>query len=116
MGIERGLDQMATKDISDWQVLHAYRQYEEHPHLPGTNPMVEFSYHVAESHGDKLVEKWPYDYLMELTGQPPKVCYRAIERAARRGFVDYGVSLRTGWATTKGKELYFSQCASPIHP
>ena len=43
--------------------------------------------------------------LMLATGQPRKVCLRAIERAVRRGFVDYGVSLETAFATKKGEAL-----------
>lgn len=48
---------------------------------------------------------FPYDILVAMTGQPWKVCYRAMERAHRRGFIEYGVSLRTGWLTDAGKAL-----------
>lgn len=72
---------MATKHVSDWQVCWAYSIY-------------------AEAH-----EKWPYELLMELTGQCLKVCCRACERADARGFIDHGTSLRTGWLTEKGREL-----------
>ncbi|AHC30571.1 hypothetical protein CC53_gp154 [Rhizobium phage vB_RleS_L338C] len=47
-------------------------------------------------------ERFPYDYLMEVTGQPFKVCYRCMERACDRGMIEYGVSLRTGWLTEYG--------------
>lgn len=50
-------------------------------------------------------EKWPYDLLMERTGQPFKVCYRAMERACDRDLIEFGVSLRTGWPTPKGLAL-----------
>lgn len=33
---------------------------------------------------------------------PPKVLYAAIERASKRGLLDYGVSLRSGWVTAEG--------------
>lgn len=36
---------------------------------------------------------------------PDKVLYRAMERAHRRGLVDYGVSLRAGWLTPAGLSL-----------
>jgi len=49
--------------------------------------------------------KWPYDYLHDWTGQPEKVCYRAMERAEENGLLEYGVSLRTAWLTDKGKAL-----------
>jgi hypothetical protein len=51
------------------------------------------------------LEKYPYEILSEQTGEHPKVCYRAMERASRRGFVDYGCSLRTGWVTPQGEAL-----------
>ena len=97
---------MATKDISDAQVMEAYKRYEERPHLPGNHPMVELSYAFSER---PLVDKFPNDYLAEITAQPMKVCWRAMERAERRGLLEVGVSLRTAWATEKGKALYFSQ-------
>jgi hypothetical protein len=49
--------------------------------------------------------EFPYDILMRRTGEPFKVCYRAMERANDRGYIEYGVSLRTGWLTEKGWEL-----------
>jgi hypothetical protein len=48
---------------------------------------------------------WPYELLEEWTGEPFKVCYRAMERAHKNGLVDYGVSLRSGFLTDKGREL-----------
>jgi hypothetical protein len=71
---------MATKDITDVQVLLAYRQW----HAEGG-------------------ERWPYDILMQETGQPEKVCIAAMERACDRGLIEYGISLRTGWITQKGE-------------
>lgn len=43
--------------------------------------------------------------LQLLTGAHLKVCLRAMERAQRRGFVDSGVSIRTGWLTDEGRRL-----------
>ena len=71
---------MATKDISDIQVIKAYLEYKQTRHFP-------------------------YDILYRDTGQPIKVCYRAMERAEKRGYIDYGTSLRTGWVTEKGYGL-----------
>ena len=73
---------MATKDITDIQVILAF----------------------IESRKPNIIGKYPYDFLMEETGQPFKVCYRAMERAEGRGYIDCGVSLRTGWVTDKGYE------------
>lgn len=71
-----------TSDISDEQVVWAY----------------------AITKGSR--EAYPYDYLMQTTGFPFKVCYAAMQRAERRGLVDYGVSLRTGWLTPTGQKLF----------
>lgn len=45
----------------------------------------------------------PIDILKEKTGEPWKVCLRAIERAFERGFLDYGVSIEVPWVTEEGK-------------
>jgi hypothetical protein len=73
---------MPTKDISDKQVCEAYKI----------------------SHAIQL-DKYPYEILQNTTGQCEKVCYRAMERACSRGYIECGVSLRTGWLTEKGKAL-----------
>ena len=73
---------MAMKHIQDWQVIFAYRRRKA---------------------GDP---RYPYEILQEMTGECEKVCYRAMERAYDRGFIECGVSLRTGWITDEGhKEL-----------
>lgn len=71
---------MATKDIPDRLVLKAFK------HAP-------------------LCGKWPYELLQAWTHEPEKVCYRAMQRAAFRGLVHWGVSLRTGWVTATGEAL-----------
>ena len=73
---------MAVKDISDLMVCKAF----------------------VESRKCDW-QRWPYEFLTEWTGQPEKVCFRAMERADRRKLVDYGVSLRSGWLTQKGEAL-----------
>lgn len=76
---------MATKDITDIQVLLAYKESKR------------------AVYRDK--DKWPYDFLVETTGQPIKVCYRAMERASLRDLIDWGTTLRSGWVTEKGERL-----------
>lgn len=71
---------MSMKDVSDFEVCRAYLDAE-------------------------MLDRWPYELLVERTGQPEKVCYRACERADDRGLVDYGVSLRSGWLTPRGAAL-----------
>ena len=48
---------------------------------------------------------FPYDLLALWTGEPEKVCFRAMERAFNHGLIEYGVSLRSGWLTEKGLQL-----------
>lgn len=76
---------MARRHISDKQVVEAY----------------------IECNKTKFTNerKYPYELLSELTGQPEKVCYRAMERAEDRGYIGSGVTLRSGWVTDKGMEL-----------
>lgn len=71
---------MSTKDISDLQVLEACRDWP-----------------AAVTFADLL--------LAARHQQHPKVAFRALERAARRGLIEYGVSLRTAWVTAAGAEL-----------
>lgn len=80
---------MATKHISDKQVVEAVNQY-------------------TQNH-----DRWPYEILAEVTGQCEKVCVRAMERSSDRGLLEYGVSLRTSWLTDKGRELLESPQRAP---
>ena len=77
---------MAMKDISDKQVCEAFAK----------------SLKKSEEENECA---YPYEILEKETGQPFKVCYRAMERACERGYVEYGVSLRTGWLTEEGRKL-----------
>jgi hypothetical protein len=78
---------MATKDISDKQVCLAYAEYKR-----------MYDAHEYPVH-------WPYEILESWTGQPKKVCLSAMERAARKDLVEWGVSLRAGWLTKVGREI-----------
>jgi hypothetical protein len=71
---------MARKDISDLVVCQAY-------------------------HNFKLTNERPLSYLQRVTGEPEKVCWRAMQRACNRDLVDYGVSLSVAWLTIKGREM-----------
>ena len=78
-----------TKDITDEMVCRAYQRAE-----------------VQRGNGRAWRDyDYPYTTLERETGACFKVCYRAMERAANRGLVEYGVSLRTGWLTDEGKAL-----------
>ena len=77
---------MSTKDVTDRQVCEAVR--------------------ISR---DTHCEFWPCELLAKETGECEKVCYRAMERAAKRDLLDCGVSLRTGWLTDKGKALLAEQ-------
>lgn len=74
---------MSTKDISNRVVLDAVNQCKLANYECG----------------------FPYQLLAQWTGQPEKVCFRAMERAIKYGLLEYGVSIRTAWLTEKGKEL-----------
>jgi hypothetical protein len=91
-------EEMAVKDITDRQVCEAYSRYQARVREETKTPRL---YGIGPGHKSK----WAYDYLMEITGQPFKVCYRAMERADDRKYIDYGVSLRSGWLTEKGENL-----------
>ena len=43
--------------------------------------------------------------LSDMTGQPEKVCWRAMERTCRRDLIDYGSSLNGAFLTPKGLAL-----------
>ena len=73
---------MAMKDITGLQVVQAQQRWRDNDHGP-----------------------WAYEILQVETGQPEKVCYKCMERAADRGLLEYGVSLRTAWLTDKGEAL-----------
>jgi hypothetical protein len=45
------------------------------------------------------------DVLKELTKKPMRVIWRAMHRACNRQFIEFGVSLRTGWPTREGLAL-----------
>lgn len=85
---------MATKDITDLQVLQTYEERATLRDLPENK--------------DKHV---PYvdELLSEKTNQPLKVCYRAMERAERRGYLEYGMWLRGAWLTEKGEAFLAEQ-------
>ena len=52
----------------------------------------------------KDTNKFPYDILMKATGCDFKLAYSAIKRDLCKGYIDYGVSLRSVWVTAKGIE------------
>lgn len=76
---------MAMKDITDLQVVQAQQRWRDNRNGP-----------------------FGYEILAAETGQADKVCYRCLERAAARGLLDYGVSLRTAWLTESGMALLAS--------
>lgn len=53
-------------------------------------------------------------HLMRATGQPEKVCERALERAYDRGYLEWGVSVATCYLREKGRRLLEeSDCTTP---
>ena len=91
---------MSRKDVSDIQVCCAVELY--------NNLMRRQRSTGREIFGALPVYDavpYPYEILSAVTGECEKVCFRAMERACDRGYIEYGVSLRTGWLTRKGAEL-----------
>ncbi len=84
---------MATKDISDLQVVQAYAEMKRQ--MDATRETG-----LKFEHADEILER--------LTGQHPKVCERAMERAYGRGLVEYGMWLRGGCLTEAGMALLTS--------
>ena len=83
---------MKRSDITDVMVCEVFAEFDR-------------SFY-AEPSGVNIYENgYPHDVLMERHGAPFKVVYAAMERTSDRGFIDYGVSLRTGWLTAKGRVL-----------
>ncbi|MEK1941730.1 MAG: hypothetical protein AAAB16_15280 [Pseudomonas sp.] len=83
---------MAVKNISDWQVCAAV--YAMHQlRLAGA---------LTTSPVEAVIEQ-----LMVSTGQPQKVCTRALERAYRHGLVEAGMWFHGGWLTLEGIGLLF---------
>ncbi len=54
--------------------------------------------------------RFPYEAIAGALGCPEAIAYAACERACDRDLIEYGVSLRTGWLTDKGKELLEKGC------
>ena len=74
------MNKWKRSDVSDREVCLACRRRSTHEFIT-----------------DELAKRFP--------GCPPKVLYAALERACRRGLIEYGVSMRTGWLTPEGEEL-----------
>jgi hypothetical protein len=75
-----------TKDITDEQVVAACAAWRREPFGPRS-----------------------FDRLVEATGAPDKVCLRAMERADRRGLIEWGVSIACAWPTPEGERLLEEQ-------
>lgn len=71
--------QSSLKDIPDIVVLKRQKEWCENKDLP-------FTY--------EAFPQWP-----------EKLIYRKMEKLVDKGYLEYGVSLRTSWLTDKGLEL-----------
>lgn len=87
-----GIKEM-RKAISDKDVCLAYLQYRK-----------EVDSTIGIGNIGKNIQ-FPYEILAERFNVPEKVAHRACERACDRDFIEYGVSLRSGWLTEKGMAL-----------
>jgi len=48
---------------------------------------------------------FPCELLQQWTGESEEICYKAMEKAEKEGYLEYGTSLNSAWLTSKGKEL-----------
>ena len=94
---------MAMKHVSDVQVCRAVQAYQDA--VQAIRPAGRGWIVTLDQRDNSEWPPYPYEALSVETGQPEKVCYRAMERACDRGYIEYGVSLRTGWLTKEGKAL-----------
>lgn len=78
---------MSRKDVTDEMIWRAAAQYRDASQV--------FLNRAGRGPAEPLL--MVDELLMQWTGQPRKVVERAMERAASRGVIDYGVSLRTCW-------------------
>jgi hypothetical protein len=96
---------MARKDISDYQVCWAIeekqRRFAECKQRLANSQLNAYQRfeHCCKEAGTTL------SILAATTGQCAKVCWRAMERAHERGYLEFGTSLNSAWLTDKGKEL-----------
>lgn len=60
---------------------------------------------VCQAYADEATGRLRIPLLMERTGEPEKVVYRAMERAYGHGLIEYGLGLQWGWLTDAGKAL-----------
>jgi len=57
---------------------------------------------AEKAHTEKEGMTW--EYIKRITGAPEKVIYAAMEREDEKGYLEWGVSLRTAWLTELGKK------------
>lgn len=82
---------MKTGDITDAQVVEACRRWNT-----STSGMTALG------------------HLLGLTGAPRKVALRAMERADRRGLIDWGTTISCAWPTGRGLHLLREAEALPL--
>jgi hypothetical protein len=55
---------------------------------------------AEKAHSEKEMMTW--QYIEQKTNAPEKIIYAAMQREDKRGFLEWGVSLRTAWLTVSG--------------
>jgi len=92
-------------DITDEMVCRAYLPQMERRAAEAHLDLHEILDGIAKRARDGVDEPFADEVLQRQTGAPWKVIYAAMERAGDRDLIEWGVSLRSGWLTRKGKEL-----------
>ncbi|MCJ2131584.1 hypothetical protein [Methylobacterium sp. E-045] len=91
-------------DITDEMVCRAYVEMGA---LRDAIPPMEMAQHSFTTPGIEPAFEFEFvdEILVRNTGAPWKVVDAAIERAYDHGLIEFGVTMRSGWLTDKGKAL-----------
>ena len=92
---------MATKDITDLDVVRAYEEARRANTDTRARMVAGNRCHLWRT--EDIIS--PADVLARQTGQPRKVCIRAMERADDHDLIFWGVSLESGHLTGAGLTL-----------
>lgn len=79
-----------VRDIPDDVALAAVRDWKKIAPSAGIAMPADFEYGTVTA-------------LVRITGAPPKVALRKIEKLVDRGLIEYGASINSAWLTAEGK-------------
>ena len=92
-------------DITDEMVCRAYLPQMERRAAEAHLSLGEILDCALVQKRDGHEDEFADSVLQRSTGAPWKVVDAAMERAGDRDLIEWGVTMRSGWLTEKGKEL-----------